>query len=97
MSPGHVAAVRLKLGAEYVVTRNMAGGWTNVVIGIKEKGMAESLAAYVMEHELSSKVDVFVSLLPLDDSGIKKVPDHVCAFLRETECEMMISYTFLES
>jgi hypothetical protein len=75
--------------------RRMPNGLVNVSLEIKE-GFSRNLACEAVQAcGLQGKVDIFISIVATNDSGIKDVPRLVTEVICRLQCGLTVSYTLI--
>jgi hypothetical protein len=76
--------------------RDKSDGSYNLSINLCSRDVAQSLIGILNNYpNIYKKSDLFVTLLPICDTGIKTIPDFVVDYIRHINREISISYTFL--
>jgi hypothetical protein len=95
LSRRELDTVRNEVPDDFCEIRVLPDGLANVSIDIALEITASELITLLNRTSLARKSDVFISLLPTSDSGIKEIPSHIVDFIAQLRCDVFVSYTFL--
>lgn len=79
---------------DLVRRRALGNDVANLIFRLLDDKSAALLGLAISNLSLSKKCDLFISLLPASDSGIKELPRFISKLVVSLDCDLLVSYTF---